>query len=305
MARDPSHLLRAGATLALDALTAELSDRLRADGVRVIVLKGPALARSLYAGEGRTHEDIDLLVRPAMLEQAEAFLAREGFSFAAESSHARAWIRRQDGVTVDLHRTLLGVGIGADEAWEILSVCVETIRLGRAEVEVFTDAGSAFHVALHAAQHGLKGAKSANDLERALSQFDGRTWEDAAELAGRLEAVPGFAAGLRLLPQGASVAEGLSLPVGRPVETALLAGSPPPAALGLLKLRKTPGLRRKLLLLRDELAPPPAFMRALYPAARRGRVGLAASYASRPARLLWQLVPAIRALRRARRHVRE
>lgn len=305
MATDPSHLLRAGATLALDALTAELLEGLRAVGVEAIVLKGPALARRLYAGEGRTHEDIDLLVSPAMFDRAEALLAREGFSYAAESTHARAWIRRRDGVTVDLHRTLLGVGVGAGEAWTILSEHVEPIRIGRAEVDVFTDAASAFHVALHAAQHGHRGTKSSDDLERALSRFGASTWEDAAALATRLQAVPGFAAGLRLLPEGAVVAERLSLPTGKPVETALLAGSPPPTALGLHKLGKTPGLRAKLALMSDELAPTPAFMRALYPIARRGPVGLAASYVWRPAWLLWHAGPAIRALRRARRDVRD
>lgn len=80
MATEPSHLLRAGATLALDALTAELLEGLRAVGVEAIVLKGPALARRLYAGEGRTHEDIDLLVSPAMFDRAEALLAREGLA---------------------------------------------------------------------------------------------------------------------------------------------------------------------------------------------------------------------------------
>jgi putative nucleotidyltransferase-like protein len=305
MATDPSHLLRAGATLALDALTAELLEGLRADGIEAIVLKGPALAHRLYAGEGRAHEDIDVLVSPAMFARAEALLARQGFSYAAESTHARAWIRRHDGVTVDLHRTLLGVGIGADEAWTILSEHVEPIRIGRGQVDRFTDVASAVHVALHAAQHGHRGTKSSEDLERAISRFGAKTWEDAAALATRLQAIPGFAAGLRLLPEGADLAERLSLPTGKSFETALHAGSPPPTALGFVQLGKTPGLRAKLALLRDELAPTPSFMRALYPVARRGPLGLAASYVWRPAWLLWRAGPAIRAIRLARREVRD
>jgi hypothetical protein len=55
--------------LARDVATAEVVEALRAAGVRSIVLKGPSIARWLYAdGQPRPYGDTDLLVSPADLD---------------------------------------------------------------------------------------------------------------------------------------------------------------------------------------------------------------------------------------------
>ncbi len=295
-----SEFLAIGATLVLDSLTADLLQELRRHEVRGIVLKGPALGR-LYQDRPRTHEDIDLLVSPSARACAERVLSALGFRFAAESSHARAWIRAADGVTVDLHDTLAGIDAPPDDVWKLLSARAIRTSVSVGVVETLDLPGIALHAALHAAQHGAGAGKAVDDLGRAVTQLDYCDWEEAAELAQRLDAVPALAAGLRLVPSGEVLAGRLRLPDSRRVDVALGVASPPATSRGLLRLASTPGLRSKLALLATEIAPSATFMRAVYPVARRGPLGLATSYAWRPLWLLWHLVPALRALRSARR----
>ena len=128
-----------------------------------------------------------------------------------------------------------------------------------------------------------------------------QVWVRAAELAVQLAALPAFAAGLRLDAGGAELADALGLSGDRSVETALRISSPPVTALGFQRLATTSGMRGKTIFLLQELVPPAAFMRAVFPLARRGRLGLAATYLWRPFWLAWHAGPALRAWRRARR----
>ncbi|MDQ7006113.1 MAG: nucleotidyltransferase family protein [Acidobacteriota bacterium] len=57
----------------------ELDRRAVQQGVRLIVLKGADLCQRIYPPGERTSNDIDLLVRPEQLDQAEAVLAAAGF----------------------------------------------------------------------------------------------------------------------------------------------------------------------------------------------------------------------------------
>lgn len=300
MVQDPNVLSRVGATIALNSIAGDLVRLLAEASVPTLVLKGPAIAARLYDdGTPRPHDDIDLLLPSEAAGPAEAALHGLGFRLAG-GSPARAWIRRDDGVAVDLHTTLVGVGSSEEAVWRELSAGARRLRVGGTEVDVPDDTGLAFHVALHAAQHGVQAAKALEDLRRAVGRFPAATWEQAALLARRLEAVSAFAAGLRLVPEGVALAATLALPEGGSPEVALRAASPPPTAMGIYRLATTPGLRGKARLLAAELAPAPTFMRAVYPIARRGRAGLAVSYLWRPLWLVWHAGPAFRAWRRAR-----
>ncbi len=67
--------------LALEAISAELVDRLAAAGVRSLVLKGPLLARRLHGDVGyRASNDIDLLVGRGDLDGAARALAPLGYA---------------------------------------------------------------------------------------------------------------------------------------------------------------------------------------------------------------------------------
>jgi hypothetical protein len=296
---DARELLQVGASLKLDAVAAELVALLEQRGGRAILLKGSAIADRLYAGESRSHSDADLLVRDRAA--AADALTSLGFERALSGDYAEPWIRAADGVTIDVHTTLPGIGASAEDTWEVLAAETEALRVGGRDVQVFGDAALALHVALHATQHGERAGKSIDDLERAVEQLPAETWERAAALAARLDATPAFAAGLRLLPRGAEVAEQLGLSYRTTPEVALLARSAPPTAIGIQKFASTRGVRSRAALVARELAPPPPFMRAMYPFARYGRAGLAASYVWRPLWLVRHAPAAIAAVRRARR----
>lgn len=293
-------LLTLGAGLRLDAHAAATSERLRDAGVRSVVLKGPAVERLLYDG-ARRRDDIDLLVRPDDVAAAAKVLQDAGFSLADVDEHASTWLRAEDGLSVDLHTTLIGVGVGHEEAWAILSEQTVPLELPRGRVDVFGPPALALHIVLHAGQHGGRSGRPLDDLERALDRLEPQVWTDAARLAWRLKAVAAFATGLRLHARGRELADRLRLPTATTAEIALHAETAPPTALGLYRLRSIPGFRAKLSFLARELAPRPAFMRAVYPVARRGPAGLALAYLWRPFWLLRHTAPALLALRRAAR----
>src|ERR687893_43534 len=70
--------------LAVDAVSAEVLDALRAAHVPTILLKGPSVAEWLYhQGPGRSYLDTDVLVAPPALADAERVLAELGFQQCA------------------------------------------------------------------------------------------------------------------------------------------------------------------------------------------------------------------------------
>lgn len=294
----------AAVALAMDVAALEVVKLLGRAGLRSILLKGPALARWLYDDPSeRRYNDIDLLVEAARFRDAERALAAAGFRFADGAEHARSWIRK-DGASVDLHFTLSGIKAPPDHVWALLSGQTEALAITGGTVDMLTPSARAFIVALHAAHHGIRAAKPYGDLVRALERVDLETWQRAAALAERLDALPAFAAGLRLAPEGVELASTLRLETHRSAELALRTAGPPPTATGYLRFAQAPGFRAKVTLLRHEFFPPPTFLRAAYPVARRGPAGLAAAYAWRPLFLLWHSIPALLAWRRARRSAR-
>ena len=301
-------VLRAAKTLRIDQVTAEVVHALRARDIPSLLLKGPAVARWLYTdGAVRAYIDTDLLVRSADVERAEETLAELGFTHAPLDDipgdkpwHGHEWIRMADRAVVDVHRTLIGVANTGD-VWDVLSPTAETWQVGGAEVAVLDEPGRALHVALHAAQNGVQGRQSMEDLARALEQVPAPVWEGAAALAERLGATAALGAGLRLLEPGVALADRLGLSARVPVDTVLRAGDFPAVAVGLAWLASRPGVRAKAALVVHKAFPSPAFLRAWTPLARRGRLGLALAY---PYRLWWLAAHtplAVRAWRRARR----
>ena len=205
---------------------------------------------------------------------------------------------------MDLHWSLIGVGAAPDDHWRVLASSTEKMVVGGVEVEVLAPEAIAFHVALHAGQHGPANPRSLADLQRALETLDRSTWRAASELAKRLQATELFAGGLRLLPAGEALAAELSLSERKAVVTVLLTRSQVVLGMGLERLARTPGLRRKLILLGRELVPTRAFMRSWWPKVERGRVWLVAGYLWRPVWLLIHVGPALIAWRRAVRDSR-
>jgi Uncharacterised nucleotidyltransferase len=302
-----SHTL--GTAMAVDAVTANVVAALRRAGIESIVLRGPAIARWLYAeGEFRAYRDVDLLVEPGKRVEAEAVLTglglvhrQAGFAPGESVEHASEWICRRPSVVVDLHKSIEGVRADPGELWAALSSVSQSIHVAGLAADAPGPPALALIVALHAAHHGVHGGKHVEELRRALDRADLETWQDALLLAERLGAVRSLAAGLRLVPEGAAVAERLRLPHDTDRVTALRAAGAHSTAIGFARLAATRGVRAKLALVARKLVPTPAFMRHWSRLARRGRAGLVLAYLWRPVWLLIHLVPAGVAWLRARR----
>jgi hypothetical protein len=299
-----SPALRAAAlSLRVDAVTAEVISKLRSAGVRAILLKGPSIATWLYAdGTARPYRDTDLLVAPDALRATSRALRGLGFREQPGVS-SYTWFRRSDRSIVDLHDTLFGVEANKNHAWVVLSEATETMRIGVLDVETLGRPARLLYVVLHAAQHeSHRFEQPLKDLERALHRAEERPWKEAAGLASHLRAMPTFAAGLRLLPDGASLADRLGLLDERSLMLSLREEGGRSLVVTLERLATAPGMGARLRLLARRLAPPPDYMRWRYPRlAARGTAGLALAYLWRPVSTALRLPAAILAWRRARR----
>jgi Uncharacterised nucleotidyltransferase len=297
--------------LSFDMTTAEVVNGLQERGVRVLLLKGPVLEAWLYPDGRRSYGDIDLIVSPDNFGRAEVALADFGFGMclagarAAElNPHERSW-RRGANVVVDLHRTLPVVTALPEAVWSLLRERATSLVIAGTDVDIPDTATNAFHVALHASQHGRKVAKPLEDLRRALACSDEHVWREAADIAGKLQSSGTFALGLSLLPAGAELARRLGLEERAPAEAHLRIQSAPSMSLVLLKLTEPIPTRERLALLGCKLKPSATIMRANYRLARRGKLGLFAAHALRPFRLGAHAPAALRAVRKARRATRD
>lgn len=203
----------------LEAAASQVAQELDETGVMCVLLKGPAVAGWLYTPEdARRYADVDLLVGEDRLEAATRVLERLGFARTLEADvvllvdrHHQRWEREADGVEVELHWTLIGIGAPAAEAWSVLSQQTDRMLIGDAEVPVLSVEARTLHLALHAAQHMGIG-KAVEDLVRGIAQLEFGAWESARDLAFRLDAMSAFAAGLGTCPEGLALAARLGLP---------------------------------------------------------------------------------------------
>lgn len=308
-----SKIHAAALRLYIDELTVEAVRMLGKGGVRAILLKGPTIANWLYlTGEPRPYIDSDLLVSPRQLTAAGAALSQLGLERLVDETvadgfaepHAVTWRRPGDHGTVDLHWRIPGIAADPARSWERLCAGTEGVSVARAEVEALGKPARTLHLALHAVQNGREATQPMDDLRRGIAHVDESTWEAAAGLAADLEAMPPFAAGVRMTPEGAVLADRLGLPSSTPTRWVLSAQTPPPGAMRLHEFGTTRGSGAKARWLAAVLLPPPAYIRGLYPSARRSRRALALAYVRRPLAGIRNAPRAVRALRQARAEAR-
>jgi hypothetical protein len=296
--------------LANAAIAHEVVSAFGSDGIPSVLLKGASFEAWLYPGTPRASVDVDLLVPPSRLVDAETILAARGFTHAPLDDllgdkpwHAHEWIRRRDGAIVDLHRTLLGLRAPADEVWEALAARAETLPLvGRRNLLALDEAARCLHVALHAAQGGSSTSKALRDLTRALAVAPNEAWAEAAVIAERLRGTEAYAAGLRLDDSGGAViADRLGLPDRFAAEVELRRRNAAPEAVGLAWFLSLPTWAARRRWLRSKLLPPREFMLAWDARAEGGHVALASAYVRRWGWILSRLPGAVRLWLRANR----
>src|SRR3954471_11565323 len=128
--------LAAGLNLANDAVTADLAARMRAAGMRGIVLKGPSLRRWLYGDEpARFSVDVDLLVDPPTFEAIDPVMRDAGWTYlgvnaiGGDRAHNRTWQHGPEGPMLELHQTIAGINAEPAEVWGVLSAHTEALAL--------------------------------------------------------------------------------------------------------------------------------------------------------------------------------
>jgi hypothetical protein len=278
---------------------------LRTAGVDALVLKGPAVAAWLYP-EGRTSGDCDLLVAPSSLPAARQALTGHGYTDQYAGVHAGEVAEHSavfadgamGGRELDLHTTFPGLGAAPERVWAALWARRTPASLGHVPVHFPDPASTALVLVLHAARDGLAAPRGVEDVRRAVAALDENGWRDVAALARELDATAALAAGLRLLPDGAALADRLGLGGATDPEWALRSASGSTLALRLVQLR-TASWPGRVRLLAREAFPSAAFLRQGWPVARRGPLGLAAAYVQRLASLVRRLPAAWREARGA------
>jgi hypothetical protein len=295
----------------LDAAAAEAFDAFRRAGIDAILLKGAALVEALYRpGEPRGYFDVDVLVSPAQRIAAGEVLSTLGYENFSEVLgiddvagvlHAELWLRRGfvGPLMIDLHWRLDGCEAPAALVWQALSSDRGWVEVASTTVPTLGLPGLALSVGLHVAQHGPGDGKAVGDLGRALERWPLEVWREAASLATEVGGGEAFAAGLRLLPRGAKLADRLGLGSAERTLWAIAnRDSRPRGTFHLDALAEARSAREKVDIIRRALLPSRAWLSWEMRWATRSHAHLALAYLMHIVRApLW----AVRALRYGRR----
>jgi hypothetical protein len=284
-----------GRTRELDAAAAEVFRAFAAARVEALLLKGAALARLLYAeAEVRLYTDIDLLVAPPDLDRARAVLADLRYKNGGDALgirdvggvlHAESWMATGSGAedyqVIDLHLWLPGAQASPKAVWDRLAACRTEIELCGQAVPVLNEEGLAMHLAMHAAQHGSSSPRGLDELALGLERWPLEVWQTAAALAAEIGAVESYAAGLRLIPAGAELAEALALPATDQLDWEIRhAATRPRGTFHLQAFLEKRGPLERARVLRHALVPSRAWITAEYHWAHdAGAARLIAAYA--------------------------
>ena len=291
-ARDVARISR------LDAALVEALDGCAAVGVDPILLKGPALARTLYrSDESRGYFDLDLLVAEEDLSAAGQVLHELGYSNISELQgvddvagilHAQMWSRLLPdfgNLSVDLHYRLDGCEAPPGVVWQVVSSRHMLIEVAGRPARTLDQPGLALHLALHVAQHGPDDLKAVADLNRGLERWPPKVWDQAAELARELGAVESFAAGVRLVPEGELIIRRHNLPSADDVLWQIAhRGERPRGTFHLEAFSQARGIRERMNLLRRSLVPTREWIVWEHPEAETSRLRLFAAYCAHLAR---------------------
>lgn len=185
---------------------ARLAGALGRAGIEAIVLKGGALARTVYAEPAlRPMMDLDLLVRPEQIDRAGPVLEGLGFRrspslpahlvpFQQEFGGGVEWICREEGRTtrLDVQHDLLGVdwcrGMFAIEPGALWDAAQPLPLEGGAEMRQLSPEDTLIHLCLHPALHHGYASPLIGyvDMDRLVDRAGSETfWARVLERAAR------------------------------------------------------------------------------------------------------------------------
>jgi hypothetical protein len=281
----PTEITVAAHRLRVDAWTGKVVAAMRESGIRAVLLKGPVIARWLYAEDSslRDYVDGDLIVSPADTARARALLCELGFDAVPHpplddhACHARSYVRPRDGAKIDLHTTLHGLErVPRELSWRAVSTSTETVKVGMVDVEIPSRPVCVLHLALHLGPADHAGTQPWLDLERGISITTADEWHAATALARSLGVEQELAVRLRRLPAGAELADRLGLtrrvPANYRLRAAATASDAPRGVLSVLGFIMLPGRRSRLAYARSKLLPEDSVLCEHSALARAGHV---------------------------------
>lgn len=175
-------------TMRTEVMAVRVSDLLTGLGVDHRLLKGAALAHTVYSDPAeRSFRDVDLLVGSSDIDRAVAALAKEGATRAQpelrpgyDSRFAKSVTMRLDGIEIDLHRVLCPGPFGVWMKPGDLFVLRSVVAIADVDVPILDPTDNLLHACYHVAL---------GQVEPALSNL-----RDVALLAGTSSTL-GFDAG--------------------------------------------------------------------------------------------------------------
>jgi hypothetical protein len=276
------------ARLQVDAWTAEVVGAMRERGIRPVLLKGPAVARWLYAEDPdlRSYVDADLIVSPSDFDAARRLLADLGFVAALPAPiedvvwHSRAYARERDGANVDLHHKFHGMQAVTDEdAWRAVSTHSEVMCVSGVDVEVPGIPARVLHLVLHLEPEDGPNSQNWRDLLRGLDRVPREDWSAALALARQLGIEHEMGVRLRRLPEGAALADelGIARKASRYYQLAVAVerGDAPRSVRSIWGFLSLPNISSRLAYIVAKLTPDERALREQSMLARMGHVRIA------------------------------
>ena len=197
------------------ALTRELLDLLSLfskSDIPVLPFKGPTLGLQAYGDPAlRTFADLDILVRPADLENARSVLLDGGFRSSFPTTPARRALllrqgshesfERDDGVAVELHWRIAGAisdfGLDYNRLWSRLGA----VSLGRRRVPALRPVDLLFVLCIHGAKHAWARLAWICDVAELIRRTPDMDWTAVVAEAELLKAGRVLGLGLLLADQ--------------------------------------------------------------------------------------------------------
>ena len=174
------------------AVVQKLSEERHID---VLHLKGPAVLPGLRL-EGRHSTDVDILVRPSHLSRLIGALEsisweqRTEFATGSVFAHAANWWH-DDWGWVDVHVSWPGVGMEAEQAFDVLARGSLLLPIAHWECPVPSRSAQRLILVLHAAR-----SPGSTDIDQAWNAAEPAEQAEVRALAAELDAAVALAAGI-------------------------------------------------------------------------------------------------------------
>jgi hypothetical protein len=284
-------------TLRLDLVAAEIVRILSANGIPVVLIKGPATVHYLYSSDPHTrgYRDIDLVVSPTDFTRAQRCLADNGCRLDRGELHPREAAITMEaplthvrtGAAIDLHQGFHGIQ-DWPAWWDLLTRTSVDYRIADTTVRIPDTVGTALIVVLHNTVQ-TRSSHEEDDLERALNDLDEDVWVEALERADSLGCRASFLDGIARHAEGHRLVDGLGSGGSDSFAAALRRTALGNESLSLRyglhvvhRLQMTKGAGSRASQLFHLVFPSADELRYRYPIARRGRAGLFVAGIYRP-----------------------